>query len=242
MPGCAISASTASLSPLTTLKTPSGSPASFSRRASSMRHRRVLLARLQDEGVAARERDREHPQRHHRREVERRDAGHHAERLPHRVAVDAGADFFGELALEQLRNAGGELDHLDAPLHLAGGVRRDLAVFGGDDRGQARAGRARAARGSASGCAPAAAAASPPTAGTRRSRRSRPRPPRPCRRTRRGGSARRWPGCRRRRSDRSAPSTSWPPMKCGTRWKGRRRRPILNCGALGHGHGGVRLS
>ena len=39
-----------------------------------------------------------------------------------RIAVDARADFLGEFALEQLRDAGGELDDLDAALHLAGGV------------------------------------------------------------------------------------------------------------------------
>ena len=37
--------------------------------------RRILLARLEDEGVAARERVGEHPHRDHAGEVERRDAG-----------------------------------------------------------------------------------------------------------------------------------------------------------------------
>ena len=46
--------------------------------------------------------------------------GDDAQRLPHRIAVDAGAHLLGELALQQLRNAGRELDHLDAALHLAG--------------------------------------------------------------------------------------------------------------------------
>ena len=45
------------------------------------RRRRILLARLEDERVAARQRVGEHPHRHHRREVERRDAGDDAERL-----------------------------------------------------------------------------------------------------------------------------------------------------------------
>ncbi len=75
--------------------------------------RGVALRRLQDEGVAAGERDREHPHRHHRREVERRDAGAHAERLAHRPAVDAAADLLGELALQQMRDAAGELDDLE---------------------------------------------------------------------------------------------------------------------------------
>ena len=75
---------------------------------------RVLLRRLQDEGVAAGERDREHPHRHHGGEVERRDAGHHAQGLAHGIAVDSGADRLAELALHQMRDAAGELDHFEA--------------------------------------------------------------------------------------------------------------------------------
>jgi hypothetical protein len=80
------------------------------------RRRRVLLGRLEHERVAAGDRDREHPHRHHRREVERRDAGDDAERLADRVDVDAGRDLLGELALEQVRDAAGELDDLEAAL------------------------------------------------------------------------------------------------------------------------------
>ena len=90
---------------------------------------RVLLRGLEDEGVAAGERHREHPQRHHRREIERRDAGAHAERLAERQQIDAGADVLAELALEQLRDAAGELDHLDAARDLALGVGERLAVL-----------------------------------------------------------------------------------------------------------------
>ena len=53
--------------------------------------RRILLAGLEHERVAAREGVGEHPHRHHGREVERRDAGHHAERLLDAVHVDAAA-------------------------------------------------------------------------------------------------------------------------------------------------------
>ena len=49
----------------------------------------ILLGRLQDERVPAGDRVREHPHGYHRREVERRDPGHHAERLPEREHVDA---------------------------------------------------------------------------------------------------------------------------------------------------------
>ena len=52
---------------------------------------RVLLGRLEDEGVPAGDGVGEHPHRHHGREVEWRDAGRHAERLADLVHVDAAA-------------------------------------------------------------------------------------------------------------------------------------------------------
>ena len=64
------------------------------------RHRRVALAGLEDEGIAARQRGAGLPQRDHRREVERRDARDHAERLAQRVDVDAAARPLGVLALQ----------------------------------------------------------------------------------------------------------------------------------------------
>ena len=91
--------------------------------------RRILFRRLQHEGVAARERDREHPERHHHREVERRDPGADAERLQPRVRVHAAADRTGVLAFEQVRRAGSELDHLDAALHRSHRVEEHFAVL-----------------------------------------------------------------------------------------------------------------
>ena len=99
------------------------------------RRGRVALGRLQDEGVAAGERHREHPHRHHAGEVEWRDAGDHAERLAQRVAVDVGADVLGDLALQQVRDADGELDDLEAAGDLAQGVVVGLAVLGRDQLG-----------------------------------------------------------------------------------------------------------
>ena len=119
MSGCASSASTASLSPCTTLNTPSGRPGLLQQLGQQQRRRRIALGRLQHERVAAGERHREHPHRHHRREIERRDAGDDAQRLAQRPVVDAAADVVGELALQQLRDAAGELDDLDAALHFA---------------------------------------------------------------------------------------------------------------------------
>ncbi len=91
--------------------------------------RGVALGGLVDEGVAAGDRRREHPHRDHGREVERRDAGHDAHRLADRGQVDAAADVRVELALHQVRRAGGELEHVDAALDLALGVRQRLAVL-----------------------------------------------------------------------------------------------------------------
>ena len=69
------------------------------------RCRRILLRGLEHERVAARDRRRPHPHRHHRREVERRDAGDDAERLADRVDVDAGRGLLGVLALQERRHA-----------------------------------------------------------------------------------------------------------------------------------------
>jgi len=89
-----------------------------------------------DEGVAAGDGDREHPQRHHRREIERRDAGDHAQRRVFAPAVDIAADVHRVLALEQMRNAAGEFHYFQTAGDFALRIRQDLAMLGGDDRGQ----------------------------------------------------------------------------------------------------------
>ncbi len=98
--------------------------------------RRIALRRLQHEGIAAGDCHREHPHRHHHREVERRDAGHHAQRLAQVPVVDAAADVVGEIGLEQVGDAAGEFHHLDAARDFAPGVREHLAVLARDQRGQ----------------------------------------------------------------------------------------------------------
>ena len=65
------------------------------------------------------------PQRHHGREVEGGDDRDHAERLADRVDVDAGRDVLGEPALEQVRDAAGELHDLEAAGDLAQRRRRE---------------------------------------------------------------------------------------------------------------------
>ena len=96
------------------------------------RHGRIALRRLEDEGIAAGERRREFPHRDHGREIERRDAGDDAERLAHRVEVDAGAGALAVFALDQMRDAAGEFDHFEAALDVAFGVGEGLAVLGGE--------------------------------------------------------------------------------------------------------------
>jgi hypothetical protein len=93
----------------------------------------VLLGGLEDEAVAGRHRRRAHPHRDHRGEVERRDPRDHAERLTDRVQVEAGRHLLAERALEQVGQAGRELQELDAALDLGGGVEQALAVLARDD-------------------------------------------------------------------------------------------------------------
>src|SRR5262249_14692351 len=58
-----------------------------------------------------------------------------SERLPDRHDVDVGRDVLRVLALQEVRDAAGELDDLEAAVHLAEGVARHLAVLAGDERG-----------------------------------------------------------------------------------------------------------
>src|SRR3546814_11345235 len=67
------------------------------------RWRGVAFGGLEHEAVAAGQRHREHPHRYHAREVERGDAGTHAERGIPVVGVDVAADVHRVLALEQMR-------------------------------------------------------------------------------------------------------------------------------------------
>ena len=143
-----------------------------------LRRRRVALGRLEDERVAAGDGHRVHPHRDHHREVERGDAGHHAERLADRRGVDPGRDVLAELPLQQVGDAAGELDDLDAAGHLAPGVLQHLAVLGGDQAGPGRPGACRPARGRRTGSGCGRSATCPATSGRRR-RPSRRRGRRP---------------------------------------------------------------
>ena len=98
--------------------------------------RGILLGRLEHERVARRDGRREHPHRHHRREVERRDAGHDPQRLADLVDVDPARDLLGEAALQEARDAAREFEVLETAGDLAERVRRDLAVLGGQVGGE----------------------------------------------------------------------------------------------------------
>ncbi len=96
----------------------------------------VLFGGLEHEGIAGGDGHREHPQRNHRRKVERGDAGADAQRLQQRVGVDARGDVVGQFAQLQVADAGGMLDDLQPAKHIAFGIRQGLALFGGEDRRQ----------------------------------------------------------------------------------------------------------
>ncbi len=134
--GLCSSASTATLSPCRTLKTPSGRPGLGPQAGHPEGGGGVLLAGLEDDGVARGDRQREEPHRHHGREVEGADDADDAERLPDRVHVDARRDALGVAALEQVGHAARELHDLEAAGDLAEGVGVHLAVLAGDDRGE----------------------------------------------------------------------------------------------------------
>ena len=57
------------------------------------------------------------------------------ERLAEGVGVDVGRDLVGVVTLEQARDAAGELDDLEPALHLAQRVGEHLAVLVGDQLG-----------------------------------------------------------------------------------------------------------
>ena len=133
MPGCCRIASTASLSPWTTLNTPGGRPAS----ASSSAMRNPAEGSLSD-GF----RMKQLPQASaigniHSGTIAGKLNGVMPAHTPSgwRIdqRVDAAADLLGELALQQMRDAAGELDDLEAAGDLALGVGQHLAVLRGDD-------------------------------------------------------------------------------------------------------------
>src|SRR3546814_19189679 len=58
-----------------------------------------------------------------------------AQRLAHRIDVDAGACALGIFALQQMGDAAGEFDDFQAALDVALRVGQHLAMFGGEQQG-----------------------------------------------------------------------------------------------------------
>ena len=136
MPGWSRMASTATLSPWTTLNTPSGSPASAYSRAMKLDADgsrslglstnvfpvAIAIGCIQIGTMAGK--------------LNGVMPATDAERLPERVRVHVGGDLLGVLTLEQGGDAARELDHLQAAGDLALGVGDDLAVLVRDELGQ----------------------------------------------------------------------------------------------------------
>ena len=100
------------------------------------RGRRGQRRWLEDEAVAAGQRQREHPHRHHRREVKRRNPRHNTQRLHQRIAVHAGADIRGVFTFNQMWNTASKFNHFQTTCQLAQCVRPDFTVLANDDSRQ----------------------------------------------------------------------------------------------------------
>jgi hypothetical protein len=106
-----------------------GPPRGTARRGAPARSGSRSLG-LRMKALPGRDRDARHPQRDHRREVERGDAGADAERLAHRIDVDARAGALRIFALQDVRDAAAEFDDLEPALDVALGVGDHLAMLG----------------------------------------------------------------------------------------------------------------
>ena len=95
------------------------------------RRHRHLFRRLQDKRVAAGDREREHPHRHHSRKIKGTDPGANAKWLTNRYTVDPAGDVFERIAHHQRRHSAGDFHHLDRSLHGKLCVIQRLAVFRG---------------------------------------------------------------------------------------------------------------
>ena len=213
--GWSSSASTASASPCTTLKTPSGSPASANHCASSVEAVGSFSDGLSTTAL---------PQAiaigtNHIGTMAGKLNGEITATTPsgcrRRVRVDRGRHVLAEAAAHQGRDAAGVLDDLEPALHLARRVVEHLAVLGGDRGGQLVAAGVRrspgtrtarryagtATRRATTRAAAAAAAHGDVDVGRRGEAPRRPRPHRSPGRTPRHGA--------RRRRSQDFPSTKW---------------------------------
>jgi hypothetical protein len=92
---------------------------------------RHLLGGLEHEGVAAGDRERQEPERHHGREVEGHDGRADAYGLTHRLGIHVARDVLEDAPLHRRRHGAGGLDHLDHSRHLGARVGDRLAHLRG---------------------------------------------------------------------------------------------------------------
>ena len=93
MPGCSTSAwPTVEPGPVMTFRTPGGKPDLDRNLAERDRRQRRLAGRLEDDGVAARQRRRDLPRRQQQRKIPRHDGGDDANRLAQRVGEVVALD------------------------------------------------------------------------------------------------------------------------------------------------------
>ena len=113
MPGWSRIPSTTSRPPLTRLTTPGGRPSPSSTSKAICCVSGTCSEGLSTNVLPQRDRERQEPERHHRREVERHDRRAHADRLADRLGVDVARDVLEDAALHRRRDRARGLDHLD---------------------------------------------------------------------------------------------------------------------------------
>ena len=96
----------------------------------------IFFGRLQNERVSAGNRHGIHPQRHHRRKVERGDTGDYTNRLAYRKAVDVCRHGFRIFAFQKLWDTAGKFDNFDPSRNFAFGVGNGFTVLGRQQHSQ----------------------------------------------------------------------------------------------------------
>ena len=99
------------------------------------RGERVALGGFKNKSIAARNGQREHPQRNHRRKIKGRNAQAHADGLYKRISVNTTSDVLNRFTHHQTGDVGGVLDHFNATPNIPLGILKRLAQFLTDDFG-----------------------------------------------------------------------------------------------------------
>lgn len=96
---------------------------------------RNFFGRLDDVGVASRQRIGQIPKRNHAWKIERRNRGTHTNGLANHNLVNARGDIFNELALAHVRHPASNFDVLEGTYHFGFGFFKRFAAFIGDELG-----------------------------------------------------------------------------------------------------------